>query len=251
MVSVSMVLGGILGNVLTLPLDFKKTQLQVFGQATKSRLRQKMIGWKVLTLKSFISTYTKNLSLNWIKESPAQLIILSSLISSILNPLDLIIVNLQSFKPTDYIKTQKDLYKRIINYEKIYGLYRGFVPNLFKHLSFLTGAVLAEKQINVPDSYSLVFIKIFLSHTVSSFFSYPFDVLKTQMQRYQDEGLNSNLKECVIEVYNSRGIKGFYNGIGLYYLRNSISALVFYFFTYHGIDYSNRLVYNDLNNNKD
>ena len=54
----SIVYGGILGQILTLPLDYIKTQHQIYNKSPQSRL-VKFIGFETVLLKLFSSSYIK------------------------------------------------------------------------------------------------------------------------------------------------------------------------------------------------
>ena len=120
--------------------------------------------------------------------------------------------------PMDYVKTQKQNYKKTISttdiikntYKKkgVIGFYPSVVPAIARHLIYTTSRIGIYEKFRNQESSILhkTAITIFAS-SFGQFIATPADVVKVQLQTN-----NKNTATIVKDIYRSNGLLGFYNG---------------------------------------
>jgi Mitochondrial carrier protein. len=150
----SIVYGGILGQILTLPLDYIKTQHQIYNKSPQSRL-VKFIGFETVLLKLFSSSYIKMfLYTNLGHESIINLSLANIAITSFLTPLDHILTKLQTKYLNSELKLKNfyDCSKYIYRQYGLSGFYIGVIPNFLKNLTFSIASALNNRPMLTSHS---------------------------------------------------------------------------------------------------
>lgn len=158
------------------------------------------------------------------------------------NPADLALIRMQSdgLKPLAERKNYKsviDALSSIAKSEGIGALWAGAAPTVvramalnFGQLAFFSEAKsqLKEKTSLSPHAQTLTASAI--AGFFASFFSLPFDFVKTRLQK-QSKGPDGKLPyksmiDCFAKVTKQEGIMRFYRGFGTYYVRIAPHAMV-------------------------
>ena len=148
MVDLLLLNGIFIGNVLTLPLDFLKTQMQIQNNAKMPSFFKRYIGVEALMLKSWMQIYINNCLYSYLgKDNKIGLVIGSSIIIPILTPLDHILTKLQTTTLDKNANKMNNIYqtvKYIISTHGTKGLFRGIEANFFKNFTFLTSSLASD-----------------------------------------------------------------------------------------------------------
>ncbi len=151
------------------------------------------------------------------------------------NPADLALIRMQSdgLKPVDQranYRSVLDALSRIAKSEGVYALWAGASPTVvramalnFGQLAFFSEAktqLKAETQLS-PHAQTLTASAI--AGFFASFFSLPFDFVKTRLQRQQKRPDGTvpykGMADCFRKVAKDEGLLRFYRGFGTYYVR--------------------------------
>ncbi|TPX15470.1 uncharacterized protein E0L32_004450 [Thyridium curvatum] len=151
------------------------------------------------------------------------------------NPADLALIRMQSdgLKPIAERKNYKsviDALSSIAKSEGIGALWAGAAPTVVRAMALNFGqlAFFSEAKAQLKDKTSLSQRAQTLSASAiagffASFFSLPFDFVKTRLQKQQkgpDGKLPySGMADCFAKVTKQEGIMRFYRGFGTYYVR--------------------------------
>jgi solute carrier family 25 (mitochondrial oxoglutarate transporter), member 11 len=125
---------------------------------------------------------------------------------------------------------------RITANEGILSLWAGTAPTVaramalnFGQLAFFSEAKARFKGVNMPE-YGKTFAASAIAGFFASFFSLPFDFVKTRLQR-QTKLPDGTLPykssiDCAIKVARQEGLLRFYRGFGTYYVRIAPHAMI-------------------------
>jgi solute carrier family 25 (mitochondrial oxoglutarate transporter), member 11 len=125
---------------------------------------------------------------------------------------------------------------RITASEGIFSLWSGTAPTVaramalnFGQLAFFSEAKSQLKNTSLPDS-AKTFTASAIAGFFASFFSLPFDFVKTRLQR-QTKLPDGSLPykssiDCAIKVARQEGLLRFYRGFGTYYVRIAPHAMI-------------------------
>jgi solute carrier family 25 (mitochondrial oxoglutarate transporter), member 11 len=125
---------------------------------------------------------------------------------------------------------------RITANEGIFSLWAGTAPTVaramalnFGQLAFYSEAKARFKNTSLPE-YGKVFAASAIAGFFASFFSLPFDFVKTRLQR-QTRLPDGTLPykgslDCAIKVARQEGLLRFYRGFGTYYVRIAPHAMI-------------------------
>lgn len=151
------------------------------------------------------------------------------------NPADLALIRMQSdgLKPMAERKNYKsviDALTSIAKSEGIGALWAGAAPTVvramalnFGQLAFFSEAKVQLKQHTQLSSQTQTFGASAIAGFFASFFSLPFDFVKTRLQK-QQKGPDGKLPyrgmaDCFAKVAKQEGMLRFYRGFGTYYIR--------------------------------
>jgi solute carrier family 25 oxoglutarate transporter 11 len=158
------------------------------------------------------------------------------------NPADLALIRMQSdgLKPLAERKNYKsviDALSSIARNEGIAALWSGAAPTVvramalnFGQLAFFSEAKAQLKQHTDLSSRTQTLSASAIAGFFASFFSLPFDFVKTRLQK-QHKGPNGKLPykgmtDCFTKVAKQEGLLRFYRGFGTYYIRIAPHAMV-------------------------
>ena len=125
---------------------------------------------------------------------------------------------------------------RITANEGLFSLWAGTAPTVaramalnFGQLAFFSEAKARLKNVAMPD-YGKTFAASAIAGFFASFFSLPFDFVKTRLQR-QTKLPDGTLPykssiDCAIKVAQQEGVLRFYRGFGTYYVRIAPHAMI-------------------------
>ncbi|PHH77845.1 hypothetical protein CDD82_3342 [Ophiocordyceps australis] len=157
------------------------------------------------------------------------------------NPADLALIRMQSdgLKPAAQRKNYRsvvDALTSIARSEGIGALWAGAAPTMvramalnFGQLAFFSEAKVHLKQTDMsPRAQTLAASAV--AGFFASFFSLPFDFVKTRLQK-QQKGPDgkfpySGMRDCFAKVAKQEGLLRFYRGFGTYYVRIAPHAMV-------------------------
>lgn len=125
---------------------------------------------------------------------------------------------------------------RITRNEGIFSLWSGTAPTVaramalnFGQLAFFSEAKSQLKNTSLPDS-GKTFLASAIAGFFASFFSLPFDFVKTRLQRQSKQADGTlpykNSIDCAIKVARNEGLLRFYRGFGTYYVRIAPHAMI-------------------------
>ncbi|OAR02034.1 hypothetical protein LLEC1_01617 [Akanthomyces lecanii] len=220
--------GGISGMVATTvvqPVDMVKVRIQLAGEGTALGARAKADGRSV----GFKERATAGLSAG-------------GLAAMIGNPADLALIRMQSdgLKPLAERKNYKsviDALSSIAKSEGVGALWAGAAPTVARAMALNFGQLAffseAKAQLKQNTDLSPRIQTLTASATAgffASFFSLPFDFVKTRLQK-QQKGPDGKLPykgmaDCFTKVAKQEGIMRFYRGFGTYYVRIAPHAMV-------------------------
>jgi solute carrier family 25 oxoglutarate transporter 11 len=125
---------------------------------------------------------------------------------------------------------------RITANEGVFSLWNGCAPTVaramalnFGQLAFFSEAKSRLKKTSLPDS-AATFSASAIAGFFASFFSLPFDFVKTRLQRQTKlpdgtKPYKSSI-DCAIKVARQEGLLRFYRGFGTYYVRIAPHAMI-------------------------
>ncbi|KAI9756200.1 MAG: Origin recognition complex, subunit 1 [Chaenotheca gracillima] len=158
------------------------------------------------------------------------------------NPADLALIRMQSdgLKPKDKranYRSVVDALMRISKSEGVYALWAGAFPTVvramalnFGQLAFFSEAKQQLKARTQLSTKTQTLTASAIAGFFASFFSLPFDFVKTRLQKQQkgpDGKLPySSMVDCFKKVTKEEGILRFYRGFGTYYVRIAPHAMV-------------------------
>jgi hypothetical protein len=210
--------GGLVAGLVSLPLDYVKTQLILNGKAEKRPLVQKFIGLDALFFRNALFFKLRHKIFKATKEEDKGLLIATTVfLGFFLSPLDNIVVKLQTHEGNQ-VSNIINTTNFILKSEGLKGLYIGAVANSLKIATFVVSGVVSN---NTIFPFHVILWKYFLIMTAmipQMAFSHPFDVIRTHLQRW--EGKKCGILECTADLYGKYGIRGFYRGIVQAYARN-------------------------------
>lgn len=151
------------------------------------------------------------------------------------NPADLALIRMQSdgLKPLAERKNYKsviDALSSIAKSEGVAALWAGAAPTVvramalnFGQLAFFSEAKVQLKKHTTLSSQTQTFGASAIAGFFASFFSLPFDFVKTRLQK-QSKGPDGKLPykgmvDCFTKVAKQEGLLRFYRGFGTYYVR--------------------------------
>jgi len=158
------------------------------------------------------------------------------------NPADLALIRMQSdgLKPLAERKNYKsviDALASIAKSEGVAALWAGAAPTVvramalnFGQLAFFSEAKVQLKKNTSLSSQTQTFGASAIAGFFASFFSLPFDFVKTRLQK-QQKGPDGKLPykgmiDCFTKVAKQEGLLRFYRGFGTYYVRIAPHAMV-------------------------
>jgi len=158
------------------------------------------------------------------------------------NPADLALIRMQSdgLKPPAERKNYKsviDALTGIAKSEGVGALWAGAAPTVvramalnFGQLAFFSEAKSQLKQNTQWSSQAQTLTASAIAGFFASFFSLPFDFVKTRLQK-QSKGPDGKLPyksmaDCFAKVAKQEGVLRFYRGFGTYYVRIAPHAMV-------------------------
>ncbi|EXF76683.1 putative mitochondrial 2-oxoglutarate/malate carrier protein [Colletotrichum fioriniae] len=158
------------------------------------------------------------------------------------NPADLALIRMQSdgLKPLAERKNYKsviDALSSIAKSEGVAALWAGAAPTVvramalnFGQLAFFSEAKVQLKQNTQLSSQVQTLTASAIAGFFASFFSLPFDFVKTRLQK-QSKGPDGKLPyksmaDCFAKVAKQEGVMRFYRGFGTYYVRIAPHAMV-------------------------
>lgn len=158
------------------------------------------------------------------------------------NPADLALIRMQSdgLKPLAERKNYKsviDALGSIAKGEGIAALWAGAAPTVvramalnFGQLAFFSEAKAQMKQNTTLSAQAQTLSASAIAGFFASFFSLPFDFVKTRLQK-QQRGPDGKLPykgmaDCFTKVARQEGVMRFYRGFGTYYVRIAPHAMV-------------------------
>lgn len=169
------------------------------------------------------------------KERAAAGLTAGGLAAMVGNPADLALIRMQSdgLKPKEQRANYKsviDALSRIAKGEGIYALWAGASPTVvramalnFGQLAFFSEAKTQLKARTQLSTQTQTLTASAIAGFFASFFSLPFDFVKTRLQKQQrgpDGKLPySSMADCFKKVTKDEGILRFYRGFGTYYVR--------------------------------
>ncbi|KAF6230787.1 hypothetical protein HO173_010903 [Letharia columbiana] len=151
------------------------------------------------------------------------------------NPADLALIRMQSdgLKPKEMRANYKgvlDALTRITKTEGVYALWAGASPTVVRAMALNFGQLAffseAKTQLKAKTQLSMQTQTLTASAIAgffASFFSLPFDFVKTRLQK-QQKGKDgkvpySGMADCFRKVAKEEGLLRFYRGFGTYYVR--------------------------------
>lgn len=151
------------------------------------------------------------------------------------NPADLALIRMQSdgLKPKEMRANYKsviDALTRIAKAEGVFALWNGASPTIvramalnFGQLAFFSEAKTQLKSKTQLSSMNQTLAASAIAGFFASFFSLPFDFVKTRLQK-QQRGSDGHLPykgmaDCFRKVTKDEGLLRFYRGFGTYYVR--------------------------------
>ena len=164
------------------------------------------------------------------------------------NPADLALIRMQSdgLKPKETranYKSVADALLRISRAEGVYSLWAGASPTVvramalnFGQLAFFSEAKTQLKSRTQLSTHTTTLTASAVAGFFASFFSLPFDFVKTRLQK-QQRGKDGKLPytgmaDCFRKVAKEEGLLRFYRGFGTYYVRIAPHAYVALSFPY-------------------
>ncbi|ERS99372.1 hypothetical protein HMPREF1624_04572 [Sporothrix schenckii ATCC 58251] len=158
------------------------------------------------------------------------------------NPADLALIRMQSdgLKPIAERKNYRsviDALGSIARSEGVAGLWAGAAPTVvramalnFGQLAFFSEAKAQLKERTTMSTRAQTLSASAIAGFFASFFSLPFDFVKTRLQK-QQKGPDGRLPykgmaDCFTKVARQEGILRFYRGFGTYYVRIAPHAMV-------------------------
>ena len=158
------------------------------------------------------------------------------------NPADLALIRMQSdgLKPKEAranYKSVVDALSRIAKSEGIFALWNGASPTVvramalnFGQLAFFSEAKMQLKAKTQMSTMQQTLTASAIAGFFASFFSLPFDFVKTRLQK-QQRGADGRLPyksmaDCFKKVAKDEGLLRFYRGFGTYYVRIAPHAYV-------------------------
>ncbi|KAK0672963.1 putative 2-oxoglutarate/malate translocator [Cercophora samala] len=158
------------------------------------------------------------------------------------NPADLALIRMQSdgLKPLAERKNYKSVIDALTSIAKTEGvgaLWAGAAPTVvramalnFGQLAFFSEAKAQLKQRTQWSSNAQTLTASAVAGFFASFFSLPFDFVKTRLQK-QSRGADGKLPyksmvDCFAKVAKQEGVMRFYRGFGTYYVRIAPHAMV-------------------------
>lgn len=151
------------------------------------------------------------------------------------NPADLALIRMQSdgLKPKELranYKSVVDVLTRISKTEGVHALWAGASPTIaramalnFGQLAFFSEAKVQLKKRTQLRKQTQTLTASAVAGFFSSFFSLPFDFVKTRLQK-QQQGKDGKVQyrgmaDCFRKVAKEEGLLRFYRGFGTYYVR--------------------------------
>lgn len=158
------------------------------------------------------------------------------------NPADLALIRMQSdgLKPKEMRANHKsvvDALMRISKTEGVYSLWAGASPTVvramalnFGQLAFFSEAKMQLKAKTQLSMQTQTLTASAIAGFFASFFSLPFDFVKTRLQKQQrgkDGKVSySGMADCFRKVAKEEGLLRFYRGFGTYYVRIAPHAMI-------------------------
>jgi len=157
------------------------------------------------------------------------------------NPADLALIRMQSdgMRPVAQRSNYRSVFdalKRISSNEGVAALWNGATPTViramalnFGQLAFYSEAKARLKDTSLPGAAQNLGASL-IAGFFASFFSLPFDFLKTRLQK-QTRGPTGELPykgmmDCAAKVVKDEGLLRFYKGFGTYYVRIAPHAMI-------------------------
>ncbi|CAD6563536.1 MAG: Putative mitochondrial 2-oxoglutarate/malate carrier protein [Alectoria sarmentosa] len=158
------------------------------------------------------------------------------------NPADLALIRMQSdgLKPKEMRANHTsvvDALVRISKTEGVYALWAGASPTIvramalnFGQLAFFSEAKTQLKAKTQLSMHTQTLTASAIAGFFASFFSLPFDFVKTRLQK-QQKGADgklpySGMADCFRKVAKEEGLLRFYRGFGTYYVRIAPHAMI-------------------------
>ena len=158
------------------------------------------------------------------------------------NPADLALVRMQTDKMAspenraNYSSVFNAL-RRIVAAEGVFALWKGWLPTVtramavnFGQLTFFSESKRQLQKTTLVSGIGVPLAASAIAGFFASFFSLPFDFIKTQLQR-QTRGPDGSLRykgsiDCAAQVFRQEGISRFYRGFGTYYTRAAPHSMI-------------------------
>jgi len=199
-------LGGLIGTILSHPIDTIKTRIQsgssknifdaIHMKKFYSGIRAPLLG--IPLEKSIVFGFYNLGKQNGLNNFWSGIIggFMSTLI---VTPIEYVKVNLQNKTPLSSLK--------------ISNIYKGFIPTVCRETPgfgiYFTAYNYMNNNYNKSKSYFNNFLYGGLSGLFAWIFIYPSDLVKTIKQ---DITNTKSLQQIILDIYNKNGLKGFYKG---------------------------------------
>ncbi|KAJ3118998.1 hypothetical protein HK100_000507 [Physocladia obscura] len=152
------------------------------------------------------------------------------------NPCDLALIRMQAdgLAPPTLRKNYSSVFDAIIRIsrqEGVLALWKGCGPTVVRAMALNLGMLSTYSEAKArfephlgANSTSTALASSAVAGFFASFFSLPFDFLKTRMQKQVPDAktgqmLYKGTVDCAIKVFNKEGALAFYRGFGTYYIR--------------------------------
>ncbi|GIZ41694.1 hypothetical protein CKM354_000499000 [Cercospora kikuchii] len=158
------------------------------------------------------------------------------LAAAIANPAEVALIRLQSdgMKPREQranYRSVVDALTRIAKSEGITALWSGSYPTIvramatnFGQLAFFSESKHQLKQRTAMSDRNITFAASGIAGFFASFFSLPFDFLKTRLQRGGSQ--YTGMMDCAVQAYRKEGLLRFYRGFGTYFFRIAPHSII-------------------------
>uniref|UniRef100_A0A3Q1J2K6 EF-hand domain-containing protein n=1 Tax=Anabas testudineus TaxID=64144 RepID=A0A3Q1J2K6_ANATE len=240
-------------RTVTAPIDRLKTQLQVHGSKAFSQ------GFQEMRAGGLRSMWQGN-AVNMLKGTPQSTLqcliyaqetltvqqrfglgcVSGAVTHAAFYPLEVLKVRLnlqQAGKYNGVIACARSIYRQ----ESLFSFYRGFQPSILCMIPYAGVECAVHQSImnwakSDPDynSDSKLFFFSFVAFASGQMTSYPLAVIRTQQQAHafsSDSPQASGVLRALIGIYERRGIRGYYNGMGASFVRAVPCALINYTLT--------------------
>lgn len=149
-------------------------------------------------------------------------------------PADLVLIRLQADQtlPVDQRRNYKgvsDAFVRIVKEEGLLSLWKGAAPTVVRAAALNIGMLAFNdelldqaKKLKI-EGQGATFFAAAVSSFFASFFSLPFDFVKTRIQKQRPDANGvlpyKSFADCMVKVATNEGVTSFWRGFGVFYTR--------------------------------